>query len=73
MKTAEKIRKFIAKDVLKSGGYTEEEVVRDLSFAKIKISVEYHNGVVDVYDVLKDKVKFNEEEGKGPRDENEKL
>jgi hypothetical protein len=70
MKTAKKIRKFIAKDVFSCGGYTKEEVANDLASAKIKISVEYANGVVDIYDVIKvDKIVFNEAEGKGPREE----
>jgi hypothetical protein len=69
MKTAKKIRNYIAKDVFKAGGYTEEEAATDLVSAKIKISVEYYNGVVDVYDVLENKIKYNEDEGKGPRDE----
>lgn len=67
MKTAKKIRKYLAKDIFKQGGYTKEEVKEDLMEARIKISVEYSNGVVDVYDVLENGIAFNSDEGKRTR------
>ena len=63
MKTAEKIRKFIIRDLEKES-YTNQEATEDVSTANIKLYIEYSNGVVDVYDVLENKMKFNKTEGK---------
>lgn len=62
MKTANKIKKFIHKDLVKDG-YSAKEASDSIRAAQIKLIVKYDNGATDVFDLEGDKMIFNKDEG----------